>query len=576
TLAVGFDTVKDLSDFNIDHLTDLANIVMDEIELYGRHLIKTQSKANLVTTTELEENKKFLLSIAEVADVGGWELDLKTMAIKWTEKTAEIHEVPEDFVPDFLTAINFYVPEAHELVRKEIRACLYEGQPFDIEVEIITYKKNRKWVRAVGKAIYENGSIIKILGAFQDVTKIRREKQELADALNSRKEALNALSSYQSILDEHAIVSITDLDGKITFTNENFCKISGYTAQELIGEDHSKIKSDVHDDHFFEDMWKTLQADKPWRGDMCNKHKDGSVYWVDTTIIPLKDIDGNVNEYVSMRYDITEKIYHADELVQKRVEAEAANIAKSQFLATTSHEIRTPMNGVMGMLDLTLQTQLTQEQRRHLTVARNSAGNLLEVLNDILDISKLEAGKIDIEYIPFSLQTLLNEIESLFSFKAEEKGIDLRFMPLDPSVPTLIGDPTRIRQVITNLVSNAIKFTKVGYVEICVTYDKAQERISLSIEDTGIGIAEDRIDLLFQRFSQADASMTRCFGGTGLGLAISKQLIEMMGGQISVTSEEGKGSLFSFTLSAPPTSEEITSPSSHNFQDAHEDVLPLN
>jgi PAS domain S-box-containing protein len=359
------------------------------------------------------------------------------------------------------------------------------------------------------------------------------------------------LTNTLAALDQHAIVATTNVQGRILSVNDKFCDLSGYTREELLGQDHAMLNSGSHPGGFFKAMYRTLASGKYWQAEVCNRAKGGHLYWVRTTITPFMGSDGKPDHYVAIRSDITAKKAFEAELITKRVEAEEANRIKSDFLANMSHEIRTPMNGIIGMANLALDTQDPAERTEFMGFVKSSAESLLVILNDILDFSKIEAGKLSMERVQFDVRQTVTDVLQSVRPAALGKGLQLQ-SELAMGVPERVwGDPTRLRQVLLNLVGNAVKFTANGQIGCSVGVEAREDGtvvLCFSVRDTGIGIAPEQLGSVFEAFSQADTSTTRKFGGTGLGLSISTRLVELMGGRLGVQSELGKGSVFSFTV----------------------------
>ncbi len=383
------------------------------------------------------------------------------------------------------------------------------------------------------------------------VEKLEVSEEKNKEYMRQTDESLNALKEQKFALDQHSIVAITDVQGTIVFVNEKFSEISGYNKLELIGHNHRMLRSGCHSTAFFRQMYRTIASGNVWNNEICNKAKDGGLYWVDTTIVPLKGEDGKPERYIAIRTDVTARKKAEAEMIEAKNIAEEAAMAKGQFLASMSHEIRTPMNGVLGMLGLLQNTELNDEQQHRLEVAQSSAKSLLSLINDILDYSKVDAGKLELEILDFNLCSMLGELSEIMGYQAQLKNLELVLDAKGVEHTMVRGDPGRVRQVITNLVSNAIKFTDEGEIIIRIElHEETANRLRLtgSVSDTGIGIPEDKVKGLFSMFSQVDASTTRKYGGTGLGLSIARKLCQLMGGDISVTSRENAGSCFSFNM----------------------------
>ncbi|MBE0497882.1 MAG: response regulator [Campylobacterales bacterium] len=539
------------------------------------------------------------------------------------------------------------------------------------------YMRGEKDIRV---AILSENEIGEFAMVFNRLIQAQEENERALSSLaHEAKEALSSLEEQKHALDAHSIVTITNVKGTITYVNQKFEEISGYSEAELLGANHHIIESGFHPKAFWTNMYHTISQGETWHAEVCNKAKNGRLYWVDTSIVPFLNGEGKPVKYIAIRTDITarknaemlisekegtlqtllnsvaEGIYgidthgnctfvnrsflrmlgfeneeevlgkhihslihhshedgspypaskckmykanithapsHADDEVfwrrdgssvaveywsypmmregafvgavatfldiseRKKAQmeilaakdiAESSARAKSEFLATMSHEIRTPMNGVLGMLGLLSYSQLDETQRHQLNLASGSANSLLGLINDILDFSKVEAGKMELEMIEFNLREELGDFAEAISFKAQDKGLELILDTTQLKRQNVITDPGRLRQILTNLVDNAVKFTHRGEIVIRVRLEESDEghgELFIEVRDTGIGIPADKIDTLFESFTQADTSTTRKYGGTGLGLAIAKQLCVLMGGSIHATSTQYEGSTF--------------------------------
>lgn len=422
-----------------------------------------------------------------------------------------------------------------------IREGIRSGKPF--MSEIYNYSKEGKgyWIEMFVTPVYdENGVIQRYIAIENDITTRKYNEEQIAKLT-------------KGIENSPTAVVITDNEGVIEYVNNRFTIVTGYTSQEAIGQTPRILRSGFQNRKFYENLWKTIKSGKNWSGEFYNLKKDGTYYWESATISPILNSNNEITHFIALKEDITERKQMYDEMLVALDKAEAATRAKSEFLAIMSHEIRTPMNGVIGMTSLLSKTPLTEEQLDYVNTIRSSGDALLTIINDILDFSKIESGRLELELHPFDIRQCVEDVVDLFWLKASQKGIDLSYY-VDPNINHLVmGDITRIRQVLVNLVGNAVKFTESGEVTIRVTRisqntSEKTSTIFFCVKDTGVGIPADKLSKLFTPFTQVDASITRRFGGTGLGLAITTRLIQMMNSSIKVESTLGAGSCFSFEI----------------------------
>ncbi len=322
---------------------------------------------------------------------------------------------------------------------------------------------------------------------------LKKEIVQKTAAQEKLQHSLKELEDLKFALDQHAIVARTDERGIITFANDKFCSVSQYAREELLGQDRRIVNSKYHSEEFFAGLWETIKSGKVWKGEIKNRAKDGSFYWVDSTIVPFLDGLGKPKQFIVIRMDITGLKQIEEELRAAKDLAEGASRAKSEFLANMSHEIRTPMNGIIGMTELALDTQLTIEQREYLNMVKTSGISLLSLINDILDFSKIEAGKLDLDVSDFPLRQSVGETLKALGFRAHQKGLELAWRVAENVPDYLAGDASRVRQVIVNLVGNAVKFTERGEVVVEIERDPNRlSRRSFFISACAIRVSESR------------------------------------------------------------------------------------
>lgn len=460
-----------------------------------------------------------------------------------------------------------------EVIGRNVSLLLTQEERAGHEKALKTYKES-------GKA--------NILGQSREVTGVRKNAQVFPMSL-SVSESIRAgqttfIGVVRDLTEQHAaqnqlrklsqavaqspeMIVITDTQAHIEYVNASFIQNNGYELSEVLGRNPKMLHSGKTPPETYASLWETLGQGKTWQGQFYNRRKDGSEYISFAIIAPLRQPDGAITHYVAVNEDITERkrlgeeldrhrhhledmvVQRTTELIAARQLADAANLAKSEFLANMSHEIRTPMNAILGFSNLLRRESPTTQQIERLNKINSAGQHLLSIISDVLDISKIEAGRLELEDTEFSVTALLENVAAIIAPSAKEKGLLVRTHSADLDAPVR-GDPTRLRQALLNYAANAVKFTEHGEITLSAKLEESNAegfQLRFEVKDTGIGIPTRDIDRLFKAFEQADASTTRKYGGTGLGLAITQRLASLMGGDAGVASEQGVGSTFWFT-----------------------------
>ena len=502
-------------------------------------------------TDDIQQQHAQLLSLMSEKEKLSMALEQSQSAVMITDLDATIEYINQAFVNNTgysreeiigSKANRFKSGKTPKTTFESMWATLLNGNAW--QGEIINMNKQGQefieltWISPIRS---NNGMISHYLSVKENITERKKTESELT-------KLSMALEQSQSS------VMITDLDATIEYVNQAFITSTGYSREEIIGQKPSLLKSNKTPRSTYDAMWAALLAGKAWQGEVINLNKQGEEFIELTWISPIRKANGEVSNYLGVKEDISERKQKDALLLAAKERAEHLAKTKSQFLANMSHEIRTPMNAIIGFSELALLKDMPTEVTDYLKNINTASNNLLVILNDILDLSKLEAGQMGLNLSPFSLPDLQATLHNLFIITAQSKGLALSINIASDVPDSLIGDSIRLRQVLTNLLGNAIKFTSQGAVTLNISLqqrDDQQARLLFAVTDTGIGISVEQQAKLFLPFSQVDDGYARNFEGTGLGLVISQDLVQLMGSLIKVESQPGLGSCFSVELALP-------------------------
>jgi PAS domain S-box-containing protein len=502
-----------------------------------RHKMRLEEMAE-----QMQRQTEILEEAQEVARVGSWEVNVETSLSKWSRQTARIFGKPDAEGLTVAEGVSLYIPEHQEEVRECVDVCIETGEPFDREWQIIRQDGERLWVRVIGHAEVRDGKTTRLYGVFQDVDERKQAERKLREQEQRLNLAVNAaqLALWDYDLARHSGFVNRRWTQMLGLDYESFRPSVSEWSNLIHPEDRKEVMRKFHDHaegktEFFNAEYRLRTRDEQW-------------LWVrDNGCVVQRDGQGKPVRVSGLMQDITNSKTAEETLRENKEIAEAANRSKDEFLAMMSHELRTPLNGILGFADILRGTTMDEDQLEYVRMIRSSGVQLMDIITDILDFSKLQARKLDLEMSRFNPRQCVRDAANTVRPMAEAKNLKVT-VEEGPDLPVSITqDGERIKQILVNLVNNGIKFTEEGGVRVTVDLEKGHDLrnwLVIKVIDTGVGIPEDHMEDLFEPFVQVDSSLTRKHGGTGLGLSICKKLCDLLQGSLRVVSEVDEGSTF--------------------------------
>jgi len=521
---------------------------MVEIDKEGKPYV-VSTALNVTERMTLEKDliytKKMLEQTSSVAQVGGWEVKMKTGNVFWSQSTKEIHKIKNNFQPDFENALGFYKEDSRERMKYLFDRAVTEGIPFDEEFQLVRNDGVTIWVRVKGIPEFDGDVCNRVFGIIQDIDGFKKMFLEVA-----RKEAM--MQSF--VTDVPIPLAMFDKDLNYVSVSTRWKEEFYMNDMDLIGKNLFTISPDIPEER--KEIYKNALLGKTHIDEDFTMKIDGrdELQHYDLKVGPWYLTEDEVGGVIVSIQNITHAVQVNEELKNAKKIADLASKAKSEFLANMSHEIRTPLNGVIGFSDLLLRTPLNEIQTQYLNYINESGENLLNIINDILDFSKIESGKMELVIENSDVYDMLSQVINVILYQSQKKNIEL-LLNIEPGLPkTLLIDESRLKQILINLLGNAVKFTEKGEIELKVEKLRMDDKniaLRFSVRDTGIGIPVEKQKYIFNAFTQENSSISKRYGGTGLGLTISNNILKYMGSHLSLISAPEKGSVFFFDIEIP-------------------------